>query len=247
MRGSPTLDRSDAELVAAVRSGDARAFADLYREHVDAVRRVAYHLVADSDATADAVQDTFARALQHLDDLREPERFRPWLLAIARHAATDQLRARQRLTALDQTHDELLAATGPGPESVAEIRELADQVQGCVDGLSTRDAAAVTMVTQLGFTPAQVADALGVTQGAAKVIVHRARRRLRNALALQLMVKQPGLACEEFQKLLADDPLTASKHIESCVTCLDRAGAEVIPCDPTAQGPERRAGPEPPV
>jgi RNA polymerase sigma-70 factor (ECF subfamily) len=247
MRGSPTLDRSDAELVAAVRSGDARAFADLYREHVDAVRRVAYHLVGDSDATADAVQDTFARALQHLDDLREPERFRPWLLAIARHAATDQLRARRRLTTLDQGHDELLAASGPGPESVAEIRELADQVQGCVAGLSTRDAAAVTMVTQLGFTPAQVANALGVTQGAAKVIVHRARRRLRNALALQLMVEQPRLACEEFQKLLADDPLTASKHIESCVTCLDRAGAEVIPCDPTAEVPERRAGPGPPV
>jgi RNA polymerase sigma-70 factor (ECF subfamily) len=247
MRGSPTLDRSDTELVAAVRSGDARAFADLYREHVDAVRRVAYHLVADSDATADAVQDTFARALQHLDDLREPERFRPWLLAIARHAATDQLRARQRLTALDQTHDELLAATGPGPESVAEIRELADQVQGCVDGLSTRDAAAVTMVTQLGFTPMQVADALGVTQGAAKVIVHRARRRLRNALALQLMVEQPGLACEEFQKLLADDPLAASKHIGSCVTCLDRAGAEVIPCDLAAEAPEGRGGRRRPV
>ena len=247
MRGSPTLDRSDADLVAAVRSGDARAFADLYREHVDAVRRVAYHLVGDSDATADAVQDTFASALQHLDDLREPERFRPWLLAIARHAATDQLRARRRLTALDRTHDDLLAATGPGPESVAEIRELADQVQGCVAGLTKRDAAAVTMVTQLGFTPAQVANALGVTQGAAKVIVHRARRRLRNALTLQLMVEQPGLACEEFQKLLADDPLAASKHIESCVTCLDRAGAEVIPCDLTAEAPERRARPERPV
>lgn len=243
MRGSPTLDRSDAELVAAVRSGDSRAFADLYTEHVDSVRRVAYHLVGDSDATADAVQDTFARALQHLDDLREPDRFRPWLLSIARHAATDQLRARKRLTALDKSHDELLAATGPGPESLAEVRELADQVQGCVAGLSKRDAAAVTMVTQLGFTPSQVADALGVTQGAAKVIVHRARRRLRNALALQLMVKQPLLACDEFQKLIEDDPLGATKHIEHCRTCLDRAGAEVVTFDFTPAQPEVSAPP----
>jgi len=247
MRGSPTLDRSDAELVAAVRSGDSRAFADLYREHLGSVRRVAYHLVGDSDATADAVQDTFARALQHLGDLREPDRFRPWLLAIARHAATDQLRARRRLTALDETHDELLAASGPGPESVAEVRELAAQVRGCVAGLSTRDAAAVTMVTQLGFAPAQVAAALGVTPGAAKVIVHRARRRLRNALALQLMVEQPGLACEEFQKLRDDDPLAASKHIESCVTCLERAGAEVIPVEFTAEAPEVGGAPDGPV
>jgi RNA polymerase sigma factor (sigma-70 family) len=229
MRGTPTLDRSDAELVAAVRSGDVRAFADLYAEHVDAVRRVAYHLVGDADAAADAAQDTFANALQHLGDLREPDRFRPWLLSIARHAATDQLRARQRLTPLDESYDDVLASTGPGPESLAEVRELAARVHGCVAGLCPRDAAAVTMVTQLGFTPSQVADALGVTQGAAKVIAHRARRRLRNALAWQLMEQQPSLACAEFRALLDHDPLAASKHIEHCESCLHRAGSEVVP------------------
>jgi RNA polymerase sigma factor (sigma-70 family) len=229
MRGAQTLERSDAELVTAVRAGDSQAFAALYREYIDAVRRVAYHIVGDADGTADAVQDTFAQALQHLDDLREPDRFRPWLLAIARHAATDQLRARKRVTLLDDSTEEMLAAGTPGPESVAELRELADRVQGCVAGLSKRDATAITMVTQLGFTPAQVADSLGVTQGAAKVIVHRARRRLRNALVLQLMVTQPSLACVEFQTLRDEDPLKASKHIEVCEICLERAGAEVIP------------------
>lgn len=229
MRGTPTLDRSDADLVAAVRSGDGRAFADLYAEHVDSVRRVAYHLVGDADAAADAVQDTFASALQHLGDLREPDRFRPWLLSIARHAATDQLRARKRLTPLDESYGDVLASTGPGPESLAEVRELAARVQGCVAGLSKRDAAAVTMVTQLGFTPSQVAGALGVTQGAAKVIVHRARRRLRNALACQLMAQQPSLACAEFQTLIGEDPLAASTHVERCEICLRRAGTEVVP------------------
>ncbi len=202
---------------------------------MDAVRRVAYHLVNDADSTADAVQDTFARALQHLDDLREPDRFRPWLLSIARHAATDQLRARKRLTSLDENQEESVVSSGPGPESVAEVRELAEMVQGCVAGLSKRDAAAVTMVTQLGFTPAQVAEALGVTPGAAKVIVHRARRRLRNALALQLMVKQPSLACDEFRRLLEEDPVAGSKHIESCDTCLEAASAEVIPFEFTTE------------
>lgn len=226
--------RTDAQLVAAVRSGDSHAFADLYREHVDSVRCVAFNLVGDTDATADAVQDTFARALQHLDDLRQANRFRPWLLAIARHVATDQLRARKRLALLDRTHAESLVASGPGPEGVAEVRELADQVQRCVAGLSRRDAAAVTMVTQLGFTPSQVADALGVTQGAAKVIVHRARRRLRHALTLELMVKQPSLACDEFQNLFLDDPLRASRHIEGCQACVDAAGTQVVPLVGTA-------------
>ena len=96
-----------------------------------------------------------------------------------------------------------------------------------MESLSSRDAAAVTMVTHLDFTPSQVADALGVTPGAAKVIVHRARRRLRNALALELMVQQPSLACEEFQNLRGGDPLGASTHIADCEVCLVRAGVEV--------------------
>ncbi|HXX89150.1 MAG TPA: RNA polymerase sigma factor, partial [Acidimicrobiales bacterium] len=213
----------------AVRAGDAHAFAELYREHVDAVRRVAYQQVSNADSVADVVQDTFTRALQHLPELREPGRFRPWLLAIARHSATDQLRARRRLTTLDEDDDDVLAWSGPGPESVAELRELAEHVQGCVAGLSKRDATAVAMVTHLGFSPAQVAAALGVSTGAAKVIVHRARRRLRHALTLQLMVQQPMLACEEFQKLYAADEVAASKHLEDCGVCIDRAGAEVVP------------------
>ena len=228
MGGSGTaLARTDAELVVAVRAGDPHAFADLYREHAESVRKVAYSLVGDRDGAADVVQDTFTRALQHLPELREPDRFRPWLLSIARHAATDQLRARRRIVTLDDEAEP--AATGPGPESLAELRELAEQVQGCVSGLSRRDATAVALVTHLGFTPAQVADALGVTQGAAKVIVHRARRRLRHALTLQLLVRQPGLACDEFRRLLGEDSLAASRHLHDCDACIEAAGAEVVP------------------
>ena len=171
---------------------------------------------------------------------REPDRFRPWLLSISRDCATDQLRARQAADRVDEFHDELLAATGPGPESLAEMRALADQVQGCVAGLSRRTAAAVTMVTQLGFTPAQVADAWGLPRGRQG---HRAPGPASpgNALALQLMVKHPSLACDDFQKLIEDDPLGASKHIEQCETCLDRAGAEVVPFDLRAVQPEASA------
>lgn len=123
---------------------------------------------------------------------------------------------------------EATADTGRGPGSLAELRELAQQVQGCVTGLSQRDATAVAMVTHLGFTPEQVAGALGLTPGAAKVVVHRARRRLRHALVLQVMVRQPDLACPELQKLLEADPLGAAKHVETCQACVDSAASEVM-------------------
>jgi RNA polymerase sigma-70 factor (ECF subfamily) len=124
---------------------------------------------------------------------------------------------------------EELVPQASGPDSLAEVRELAAQVEGCVSGLSQRDATALAMVTYLGFGPEQVAAALGLTPGAAKVLIHRARRRLRQALVLQLMVRQPSLACSEFREFLRSDVVLARKHLDSCETCISAAGAEVIP------------------
>jgi RNA polymerase sigma factor (sigma-70 family) len=222
-------DQADADLVDRVRAGDDAAFADLYRAHYPAVRQVAASHLRDPDAVADVVQDAFTQALQALPRLRDPHRFRPWLMSIARHAAVDQIRFRSRMTSLDADSSEEMVATGPGPDALAELRELADRVEQCVMGLSPRDATAVAMVTHLGFGPDQVGAALGLTSGAAKVVVHRARRRLRQALVLHLMVKQPSLACAEFRVLLQSDVLAAGRHLESCHVCIDAAGAEVIP------------------
>jgi len=228
MPGGDATPHSDADLVDRVREGDQGAFAELYKAHYSIVRQVAASRLGDPDAVGDVVQETFTRALQKLDSLRDPEQLRPWLLTIARNAATDQLRFRQRVTPIDEVQMAELAAQGPGPDSLAELRELTAQVQGCVGDLSQRDATALAMVAHLGFGPDQVAAALGLTPGAAKVVVHRARRRLRQALALQLMVRQPSLSCPVFRNLLTSDVLMAGKHLESCQVCISAASAEVM-------------------
>ena len=244
--GAPAPPRSDAELVEAVRSGDTQAFSDLYRAHAGAVRAVAASQVHDREAIADIVQDSFFRALRSLPSLQDPTRFRPWLLSIARHLATDYLRARGRVALVDDSTTYEMADSRPGPGSLAELHELAEQVQGCVAGLSSRDATAIVMVTQLGFTPEQVAEALGLTPGAAKVLLHRARRRMRHALVLQVMVRQPDLACPELQRLVEVDPLAASKHLETCAACISRAATEVMTFQQDANGTVPPPGPVPP-
>jgi RNA polymerase sigma factor (sigma-70 family) len=218
---------TDAALVAQVLAGNVDAFAELYRTHVGDVRRVVAEHVREREAAADAVQDTFARALEHLPSLRDHDRFRPWLLSIARHAATDRLRSGRRLTGLDDGDADAIATSEPGPELVAELRELAEHVRGCIAGLTQRDATAIVMVTHLGFTPDQVGAAFGLSHGAAKVLVHRARRRLRHAIMLQLMVRQSRLGCEEFRSLLPADPLAAGRHLDGCTDCINAAAKEV--------------------
>jgi RNA polymerase sigma factor (sigma-70 family) len=225
--------------VEAARAGDPSAFSELYRLHSAVVRAVAASQLRDREAVADVVQDTFLRALRNLATLQDPSRFRPWLLAIARHLTTDQLRARARVSPLDELAALEIADDGPGPGSLAELDELAAQVRGCVAGLSSRDATAIAMVTSLGFAPEQLARAFGLTPGAAKVLLHRARRRLRHALVLQVLVHQPRLACPELRRLVARDAAAAARHVQSCHTCIGSAATEIGP----AAGPENAVAP----
>lgn len=176
---------STATLVEKVRGGDMGAFTTLYRAHVGAVNMAVRDNVHDSHAAADVTQEVFVRALERLDGLRQPDRFRPWLLSIARHAAIDHRRARAGAPEpLDAVHEPI--EPGSGPEALAELDELVGLLRGGVARLSVRDATALTLATQFGLTPTEMAAALGVTPGTAKVVLCRARRRLRQALADQL-------------------------------------------------------------
>ena len=73
-----------------------------------------------------------------------------------------------------------------------------------------------------------MAVALGITTGAAKVVVHRARRRLRDALTLELNVRAGAHACTTFARLCDDDDLlAAARHVRSCETCIGAAVNEL--------------------
>jgi RNA polymerase sigma-70 factor (ECF subfamily) len=228
--------KSDPELVDAVRRGGTTEFAELYRVHAGAVKAIAASLVRDDPETvADLVQDTFLRALYSLSSLQDASRLGAWLAAIARNLATDHLRRRRRVTVLDASGALDLADTSPGPANLAELSELAKRVEGCVTGLSRRDATAIALVTHFGFGSGQVAAALGLTQGAAEVLLHRARRRLRQALVLQVMARQPQLACPELGRILSQEPAAAARHVARCDECISAAASEVF------AGGERRS------
>jgi RNA polymerase sigma factor (sigma-70 family) len=220
--------KSDSELVKAVRNRGPNAFAELYLAHVGTVRGVAASVLGDDrEAVADVVQEAFLRALYSLDTLQDPARLRAWLGAIARNLATDHLRNRRRVTALDEKAAVDLADTASDPVRVAELGELARRVEGCVAGLSRRDATAIALVTHFGFRTEQVASALGLSVGAAKVLLHRARRRLRQALVLQVLARQPQLACPELRRILDNDPAASASHVQSCDQCIASAANEV--------------------
>jgi RNA polymerase sigma factor (sigma-70 family) len=212
-----------AALVDAVRSGDRDAFVPLYLDNVAAVRLAVRDQLRDPDRVADAVQETFTRALAALDRLREPERFRPWLLSIARHTAVDFRRAQTRVVLEELIETDVTTPLADDPAELASLRDTAALVSGLVIGLSRRDAVALSLVT-LGFGVGDVATTLRITYGAAKVVLHRARRRLRAALVLQLLSGGSDDRCPQLVSTVEREGAPAGyRHAETCPMCEESA------------------------
>ena len=220
----------DASLVALTVAGDADAFAALYRRHAGAVHHVVRGIVRDAETAADITQDVFARVIEAVRDLREPERFRFWIMAIARNRALDYVRMKPRAITRSLDEDGVTEPVDPGaePAELAELASLVRLVRGCIAGLSARDATVLALVTQLGYKPAEVAAALEISPGAAKVVLHRARRRLRSALTLTLLAQNLDAACPSFREAFVHGQMTgAASHVATCPTCSATVNDEV--------------------
>jgi RNA polymerase sigma factor (sigma-70 family) len=172
----------DATLVRAACSARSdSAFEALHRKY----HALASHIAADFTTCGperdDIVQESFARAWEKLDQLRDPDRFRPWFCRIVERVALDSLRRDRRTSPMAPDEMELdETSSWPAPEELAELAELAESLGVAITRLSARDATVITMAVQFGFGPNEIAAALDVTPGNAKVILHRARGRLRN-------------------------------------------------------------------
>lgn len=177
--------RREAELVARAVNGDTAAFEALYSRYERTVRAIVAAETRRSADVNDLVQDTFTLAWRRLSSLREHERFRPWLLQIARRTVIDHGRRSARRPVLDEDDDIALSlheTPDAGPEELHELHELTQRLDGALAGLSRRDATAITLAAQFGFGPSEIAAAIGTTPNTAKVVLHRARARLRAAL-----------------------------------------------------------------
>lgn len=215
------LRSSDSGLVLAARAGSAQAFGDLYRAHAGWVAQMVRSRGSSKEhIVADIVQEVFTRALENLDRLRDPARFRGWIRSIADHVIVDHHRAEARSKPLDEEAAAEVPSEDASPDTVAEAAAMARLVRSAVGGLSARDATAITLVSSLGLSPAEVGQVLGVSRGAAKVIVHRARHRLRSALRMQVLLERRLSRCQRLWQMVGEgETVAAARHVERCEEC----------------------------
>lgn len=171
-----------AALVTAAKAGDKAAFTRLVEATHAETYTLAYRLTGNAEDAHDVVQEAYLRAYKGLKRFRGDAEFTSWLYRITANCANTHLAkaTRHRHDAIDETTE--VTDQRPGPEArlgTADDRKLLSQALQSLPP----DMRAVVVLRDVYDLPHEaIAAELGISEGAAKVRLHRARRKLRERL-----------------------------------------------------------------
>jgi RNA polymerase sigma-70 factor (ECF subfamily) len=159
-------------------------FTELYRAHLRDVYSYSYYRVGNHHDAEDLTEQTFLQAYRHFERAQRESNgrpLRPWLIRIAHNLAANYYRDRSRRP---QTQlDDAGPITAPhGTEEIAEGREEVREVLEGVSNLPDDRREALIMRFALDMNNREIARALGRSEGATKVLIHRAIRQLESSL-----------------------------------------------------------------
>ncbi len=171
-------------LVTAARSGDRSAFDELVKATYTDMYTLAYRLTGNEEDARDVVQDAYLRAYRGLRRFRGDARFTTWMYRITANCASTHLakRARTRHDDLDDEFDLVDTEPEHDPERQAESGYERDRLARALAELPPRLRAVIVLRDIYDLPHESIAAELGITEAAAKVRLHRARRKLRERL-----------------------------------------------------------------
>src|SRR5579859_431795 len=227
----------DSEVVAAVVAGNPEGLAEAYDRYASPLYTYCRSLLREPADAADAVQDTFVIAASRLAELRDPNRLRPWLYAVARNECHRRLRARtvQVTTPLDEMPD--VTDTSADVSGEAERDDLRRLLRSAVRGLNAGEQDLIELQLRQGLDAAEIAAMLGVSRNHAHALLSRARDQLEISLGALLVARSGREDCAALNTMLADwdGQLNVlmrkriNRHIENCPACTERKKRELAP------------------
>lgn len=157
------------------------SFSEIYRQHADAVFRLAWMLSGNRSDAEDLTSEAFARALAGEGRIVQST-VRSYLYAIVRNLA--QSRLRRPMLEREAEDEDLAQAVDlePGPELQAELRQRLAQASTGLARLREGERQVLLLCGLHGLSTAEIADALGLEPGHVRVRLHRARRQLQQFL-----------------------------------------------------------------
>ena len=200
------MDQRDLELVAALRAGDEAAFARIVREWHPSMVRVAQIFVPTRSVAEDVVSETWLRVLRALDTFEGRSSLKTWVFRILVNTAKTRAQREGRVVPFSALNDpgripeaavdadrfrpeddpQLPGAWSVPPRDLPEERLLAAETRGvietAIDALPATQSAVIRLRDIDGWTAEEVRNALDISDVNQRVLLHRARSKVRQAL-----------------------------------------------------------------
>lgn len=170
---------SDAELVDLAAEGDAAAFDCLVLRHRESVLQAARAILGDWNMAEDAAQHALLEAFKGLRGLREPEKFKAWLMTITRRCALHLIPAEAEIVEFSESVIQPLAEPFV-PDGLIE------RVTAHLHELSSRSRRVITLHYLDGYSCREIGTQLHIPEGTVKRILHESRNSLRASMGMAI-------------------------------------------------------------
>ncbi len=182
----------ETRIIREAQQGSLSAFNQLVMAYQGTAYNVAYRVIGNTDAAADACQEAFIKAYQALSQYRGGS-FKSWLLRIVTNTCYDQLRYKSRrpadslddLTENPDDHNTKLVSNGERPEEYVMRAELNDLIQMGISQLPEDQRVVLVLSDIQNFSYQEIAEIVGQPLGTVKSRLSRGRQRLRDFLLTQ--------------------------------------------------------------
>jgi RNA polymerase sigma-70 factor (ECF subfamily) len=187
------LDSAERKLVELSAKGNVEAFETLVQAHQKRVYNIALRMTKDPEDAMELSQDALVRAFTAIKKFRGESSFSTWLYRITMNVCTDFLRKRNKavVVSLEQgaaaAGDENSSAVqipekGPGPDELAEKKQLKEMVKQAMDLLSVEHRQVLILRDLMDLTYKDIAHTLNVNEGTIKSRINRARDALKQVI-----------------------------------------------------------------
>lgn len=183
--GGAREQAEERQLIEQAQAGDGEAFGVLYRRYLDPIYRYVYYRVAGAATAEDLTEEVFVRAWEALPGYEVTKYpFKSWLYRIAHNRVIDHRRKR-RPAAIDDEVLGRIAAPGSAPEQVVAEEQTVGELLEAVRQLDEEEQQVVVLRFVEGLTHREVAEIIGKSEEASRVIQYRAIQRLQRVLTDQ--------------------------------------------------------------
>ncbi|HUP83450.1 MAG TPA: sigma-70 family RNA polymerase sigma factor [Candidatus Limnocylindria bacterium] len=165
------------DLLARAQSGEREAFTELVQRHHDELVRISFAITGDLDAARDAAQLAWIKAWQKLGSVREPERLRTWLIAIAANEARQQIRSSKR-----RRVREIAPVVAHSSDSASGTVDHLD-LSAALSRLDADDRRLLALRYLAGMTAEEIGPAIGLSGSGVRTRLSRLVAQLREELS----------------------------------------------------------------